>query len=734
MDWITIGTIAGAVLGFILLVLLLMARFYRKVNQGEALIVSKLTSRPIVTFTGTTVLPIIHRAEIMDISLKTIEVARQGGEGLICKDNMRADIRVSFYVRVNKLDKDVLNVAQAIGCKRASDQRTLEDLFIAKFSEALKTVGKAFEFVELYEKRKEFKDAIIVVIGEDLNGYVLEDAAIDYLEQTPVEQLDKNNILDAEGIRKITDITASEAVLTNNLRQEEAKAIKKKNVEAAEAIFELEKREADAKAKQLREIASIQAREQAETLRIQAEEKSKAEQARIKAEEEIAIQNENRLRQVEVAQKNRERVVGIEAERVDKDRALEALGREREVELQRIAKDKALEVERKEIADVIRSRIAVEKTVAEEEERIKDLRAHAEAERRKKVTVVAAEAEAEESLVKHIKAAEAKEQVAKLEAKEILVRADADLEASDKQARAKIRLAEGTQAEVAAEGLAAAKVKEAEAIAIEKQGAAEAKVTLQKMEAVAVGEEKQGLARVKVQEAEAAAIEKTGLAEAQVAREKLVAEAAGEQEKGLAGVRVAEAEAAAIQKKGEAHAAATKDKLVAEAEGLKEKAEAMKALDGVGREHEEFRLELEKDKEIKLAHVDVQRDIAMAQAEVLSEAFKKANINIVGGDGEFFDQFIKSVSVGKSVDGVINQSDVLKTVLADYLAGRKSLPEDVKQLVAGVAASSGSLSQLSVTALLTQLAAKSDGTTKKKLGQLMDTARQLGLDDDVAKA
>src|SRR5690606_21234481 len=154
------------------------------------------------------------------ISVKTLDIDRRGKEGLICQDNIRADIRVTFFVRVNKTTEDVLKVAQAIGCARASDPRTLETLFVAKFSEALKTVGKRLQFEELYTKRDEFRDQIIQVIGKDLNGYVLEDAAIDYLEQTPVEALDPQNILDAQGIRKITMITGEHDVQTNFLNQE----------------------------------------------------------------------------------------------------------------------------------------------------------------------------------------------------------------------------------------------------------------------------------------------------------------------------------------------------------------------------------------------------------------------------------------------------------------------------------------------------------------------------------
>jgi uncharacterized membrane protein YqiK len=59
-----------------------------------------------------------------------------GKDGLICKDYLRADIRVAFYVMVNQTREDVLMVAQLLGCAKASDPGTLMDFFDAKFSEA----------------------------------------------------------------------------------------------------------------------------------------------------------------------------------------------------------------------------------------------------------------------------------------------------------------------------------------------------------------------------------------------------------------------------------------------------------------------------------------------------------------------------------------------------------------------------------------------------------------------
>lgn len=703
---VSIGVLVLLIAGAGIVVL----NFYKKVDQGRALIVNTMKSEPLVTFTGAVVYPIIHRSEVMDISVKTIEIDRRGKEGLICKDNIRADIKVTFFVRVNKTKEDVLKVAQAIGCARASDQKTIEELFSAKFSEALKTVGKHIDFEGLYTQRNDFKDKIIEVIGRDLNGYVLEDAAIDYLEQTPLTSLDASNILDAQGIRKITELTAIEHVRTNEYENNEKKLIRKQDVEAQEAILELDRQKADAESKQAREIATVKAREKAEELRVAAEERLKAENARIKADEEIAINEENKTRQVEVARKNRERVIGVETERVQKDRDLEAISREREVELQRISKEKELEKERKEIQDVIRQRIAVEKTVAEEEERIKTLRLVEDAKRHKDASIIKAEGEAQEQLVKDIKAAEASEQASRHEAKKRLTIAEAELEAADRLAKAKMRLAEGVQAEAAATGLADVRVREAGAIATEKQGMAEARVTVEKMQATAVGEEAQGQARVRVREAEAAALEKVGLAEATVSREKALAEAVGTKEKLTA------------------EAVGTKEKLAAEASGIASKAAAMKALDEAGRGHEEFRLRLDKEKAVELEHIHARREVAEAQARLIGEAFKSAKIDIVGGDGAFFDRMVNAISMGKSIDGFVGRSESLQTVLKPYLSGEGDLAADLKDVLSRPALGSGDIQNLTISAVIASLMGRADAQGKLKLQKLLETARSLGID------
>lgn len=654
--------VIGAVILFLLGVMVLFKAFYIKVPQGTALIVNDLSSTPKVHFTGALVYPVIYKKEFMRISLITLEVDRRGKDGLICRDNMRADITVAFYLRVNETQQDVLKVAKAIGVDRASDKAAVNELFNAKFSEALKTVGKQIDFVKLFENRQEFRDRIVEVIGNDLNGYVLEDVAIDYLEQTPKASLDPSNILDAEGIRKITELTAAQNVITNELERNEELAITKKNVETKEALLALARQQADAEARQAREIATIKAREEAETMKVQEEERLKAEQARLAAQEQIDIRDQNRMREVEVAEQNRQRAVIIEKEKVERARALEVVSREREVELQRIEKEKALEEQRKLIANVVRERIAVDKTVAQEEERIKEVREISEAERAKQVAILDAQARAEEELVKQVKQAEADESKAKHKAVEITTLAQAELEAAGKQSEAKRKLAEGIEAERAAPGLADARVREVNAAALEKEGLAQAKVVAEKLMAEARGEQEKGFAHARVVEAHADAKQKEGLAEAKVLEEKLGAQARGEEQ-------IGGAKAVATREIGLSEAEVLKRRYESEAEGLVKKFEALSGLSDSARAHEEFRMQLEKNFEQAMAAIEANKDIAREQADVLAAALSKAKVDIVGGGGEFFETFAKALSVGKAIEGAVGKSPVVQDVLSKFLGG-----------------------------------------------------------------
>ncbi len=679
------AVIAIVVIGVLFLFgfLIAIARWYKKVPQGKALIATGFRGTRVAFENGLMVIPVLEMYEQMDLSVKTIEIVRMKEDGLICKDNIRADIKVVFFVRINKDANDIKKVAQAIGCQRGSDLNTLRELFEAKFSEAIKTVGKRFDFVELYDNREKFNSEIQNTIGEYLNGYKLDDCSIDYLEQTDLNYLKESNILDAEGIKKITELTAQQKVKANFIRREEEKTLKEQDVEAREAILEFERQLAEKEERQKREIANIKARENAEIAKINEEERLRSESVRIKTEEELSILEENKLRQILVAAKNKERTEAIENERVEKDRALEQTEREKIVALAEIEKQRAIEEEKKNIQDVIRDRIMVEKKVVEEEERIKDTRVIAEAERLRQKTVIESTATGEATVIEQEKSAEAERLAAEIKAKTLVIEAEAQRNAAEKEAEARKISAEAKAAEEATIGLSEAQVIEAKAKAKELEGNLEANVL-----------EKKAAAEAKGIQVKAEAIEKQGLIEAKVMEEKFAAEA----------------------------------------KGVELKALAMQKLDGVGKEHEEFKLRLQKEKEIELAHINVQKHVAEAQATVLAEALKNANIDIVGGEMQFVNSILNAVNRGKTIDGLIGSSSQLMEIKQALLNGNNEngdggLLSRLRNLIRQMGLSAEDIKNLSISALLLRLSERANEKQLSTIDNLKAMVKSLGIGD-----
>ena len=678
--------VGGGLFTVVMVVIAIMSLFkkcYIVVGPDKAIVQSGGRKMKVKTAGGMLIIPLFHRYEIMDLTLKSFEISRQGSEGLICRDNIRADIKVAFFVRVNNSDGEMKEVAQSIGAKRCSEIDTLRELFDAKFSEALKTVGKQFDFVDLYDQRDKFKAEILKVIGTDLNGYLLDDAAIDYLEQTPVDLLSPSNILDAEGIKKITELTAAEKLKENQYTRDKEKTLKKQDVEAEETILALERQRVEAVEKQQREIAEISAREQAAAAKVQEEQRLEAERARIVTEEELGVAEENKERQVLVAQRNKEKTDAVELERVTRDRDLEATERMRVVGVADVEKEKAIEVEKRNIQEVIRERVAVERAVVEEQERIKDTEEIAQAERTKKVQVTAAEMKAQEELIRQTKLAQAEKEASELLAEKIRIEAEAAKDAAEKETAATKMLAEAESAKVAASGLAEATVQEAKAVSLEKEGTAEATVL-----------QKKAVAEAKGIEAKAEAIEKQGLAEANVSREKYHSEATG----------------------------------------ITEKAEAMKQLDSVGKEHEEFKLQLDKEKDVEIAAIDAQRGIAESQAGVVGQALETARIDIVGGDGQFFDQITSAVKGGKAIDRFVYNSKVATDIKDTFFDGNAEYFRDqLLGLMAQFNLDTDGVKDLSIAALIAKMLGMANtDDVRSQLASLLSMAGTANVADERA--
>ena len=315
--------------------------------------------------------------------------------------------------------------------------------------------------------------------------------------------------------------------------------------------------------------------------------------------------------------------------------------------------------------------------------------------------VVASEAQkevqrnlAEADKIRTITAAEAGREAALRDAERLQTTADAEAKVADKRRHAAEQEAEGTAAREAAKGLA------------------EAKVTI---------------AKANARKADASAIREVGLAEAEVTKAKGTVQAENTETQ-------AEAEAAGTKEKELAVAIGIEARGTAEAKSIHQKAEAMKLLHQAGQQHEEFKLRLHKERDVELAAIQVQRDVAQANAQVVSEALKTAKIDIVGGENDFFEKVVRSIGTGKSVDRMVQNSATLSDIKSTFFNGDpEHFKTQLRQWVGDFGIRTEDLKNLTVSALLAKLIASTgDSGVQSVMKSALALAREKGLSEVAA--
>jgi flotillin len=144
-------------------------------------------------------------------------------------------------------------------------------------------------------------------------------------------------------------------------------------------------------------------------------------------------------------------------------------------------------------------------------------------------------------------------------------------------------------------------------------------------------------------------------------------------------------------------------------------------------------LRLDKELKVDLAEINIQKDIADAQASVIGEALKAANIDIVGGETMFFDQIVGQITKAKGIDRLTKHSENIQDVKNAILGSndvKGNLLEKVRDFADKYNVSSEDLKNLSVASILMDLKSKtSDNEESNLFSNLMNLAKGLGLSD-----
>jgi len=433
-----------------LVILVVITKLYQKTSANEALVRTGMGGKKVVLDGGILYIPVLHKILRINLETMRLDVKRDGKDALITSDSLRANVASQFYIKVKAEGTDVTNASRSLG-EKSITPNAVKELVFEKLVSALRTVAAKSTLFELNSERERFSEDVKVQVEKELkhNGLTLESVTISELDQADVSQMRKNNVFDANGLKRVAEITQAALADTNALERDAEKQIAAKDVETRKRVLSLELEQRQAEAEQRRDVANAQA-------------ESDREAAEFKIEQDQ-----------KVAERDVEKVRAVKAAQIDADKQL--VQTEREKELTEVEKAKAIETanrekqaaiikaeEKKQVADVQREKAvevasrAQQIAIAQkEEERAKAeaqrLSAEAEreteaqgvktveevktAERDKQKQVIRAQAEAETRFVEKQRDADAK-------AYELKALAEGKKEAADADAFAKTRAAE----------------------------------------------------------------------------------------------------------------------------------------------------------------------------------------------------------------------------------------------------------------------------------------------------
>jgi uncharacterized membrane protein YqiK len=449
-DFIGIVLVAGAILGFVLFVMLLLARLYRRASKEVSFVRTGFGGQKVIVNGGALVFPVLH--EIIRVNMNTLklDVQRAREQALITRDRMRVDVQAEFYVRVQPVEESIANAAQTLGAKTMEPEQ-LKELVEGKFVDALRSVAAEMGMEELHEQRTLFVQKVQQVVSEDIlkNGLELESVSLTGLDQTSREFFNPDNAFDAEGLTKLTEAIELRRKKRNEIEQQTEVEVKRKNLEAATQRLQIQRDEEYAKLEQQREIEIRRAAQAAEIAREQAEQSQAAEGAKITAQqlvdsaklaarravEEQRIAMEQQLREREI-----EKARNVDTAQVNQQKFVELAEQERAIA---VAEKSRAQSQAQAAADVARAE------AVKAQEQVETVREVERAERQKRIELVAATKVAEREQIAVTIAAEAEKQAAaeKAEAMRTIATATADQKRIEAEAEAE---AEKLRAEAAA--------------------------------------------------------------------------------------------------------------------------------------------------------------------------------------------------------------------------------------------------------------------------------------------
>lgn len=467
------------------------------------------------------------------------------GDGNYSSESIRVDLGVEFKLKVNMdNEQQVIDAVKMYG-DLLSDAKELGQYLQGQLAEAVKTATRKLEFYELLNDRVGFREVVKQTLSKELDGLIVSDVSIIFVDHTPLDRLDPNNMLDNTGRKKIEEINAQKDIERATIAQDRNTQVTETEVKGEKERIQLTKSLEQEKAIANREIKNTQEEEETKIRRKAFEEELARKEIEIETQKKAEIATQEKERDVETVRINNEQIVGIKEQEARQEVETKRLDADMAADKRKVENETTIEKGRKDLIAQRAENAEMQDTLTKKEESIKDTVAFKAADRSKQVRLTEATAESEAQLISKTTEAKAEREAFAITAEKMKNEADAKFEVAKKgveageleveldikrksaplkaEADARIVNAEAIRVEGEAKAEIISKTGSAEADVITSKGTATAEALRKQYEATnEAGEEtrKHELAKIdlengfKVKELEIKASENVGIEEA----------------------------------------------------------------------------------------------------------------------------------------------------------------------------------------------------------------------------
>ncbi|MCP9483331.1 SPFH domain-containing protein [Shimia sp. CNT1-13L.2] len=310
-----------AVIG-IIVGLWFLQRFYAKATLETALVRTGLGGRRVVLDGGCVALPILHRVQNVSMQVAAVSAARKGGEAVLTRDQLRADVEMEFELCVAPDAESIAMAAQTMGTRIARSGEAIADVLAGPLADAIQAAAAERSLEEIHLNRTEFARDVAASVQARGNrlGLSLVSASLVAVDQSNLAQMDESNAFNARGMRRLAELIAEERKARVAVETGAEVAVREHRLTQHQRQLDLQRAEREAEIAQSEHLSKLEAEADARAEQARAEAKRAAESTRIEQERQVKaaqVANDEALRLAEM-----EALLALEQSRIDHDIAL----------------------------------------------------------------------------------------------------------------------------------------------------------------------------------------------------------------------------------------------------------------------------------------------------------------------------------------------------------------------------------------------------------------------------